>query len=337
MVAGINNDAVTAWLATNIEGTTPPFVFTLIAGGNSNLTYDVEDADARRLALRRPPLGRVLESAHDMGREFRVISALGDTAVPVPPALGLCKDPAVNGAPFYVMGFVEGVVPHDAELGDQIPMHDRPSVANHIVTVLAALHSIDPDEIGLGDLGRREDYVARQLRRWAKQWDASKQREIPEMDQARLRLEAEIPDQARSTIVHGDFRLGNSIIEGGVIAAMLDWELCTLGDPMADLGYLLNSWMAPDEKILWRSTATQAGGFGDRQDAVDRYEAATGADLSRIGYYRAFQAWRLAAILEGVYARYLHGAMGSTEGVDLETMADSVVRLANQALAHLDT
>lgn len=335
-VAGIDQPSVTAWLTSNVDDVEPPFTFSLIAGGNSNLTYGVDDVGGRRLALRRPPLGNVLESAHDMGREFRVISALAATDVPVPEALGLCTDIAVNGAPFYVMDFVDGLVPHDAEAAAQIPRGERMAVGWSIVDVLAALHALDPDEVGLGDFGKREDYVARQLRRWARQWEASKQREIPEMETARARLQAAIPTQQRSTIVHGDFRLGNAIVGEGTVRAMLDWELCTLGDPLADLGYLVNNWMAPDEPVLWRSTATQAGGFGDREAAVRRYAATTGADVSQIGYYRAFQAWRLAAILEGVYARYRHGAMGSTDGVDLDMMADSVVLLANEALRHLD-
>lgn len=327
---------MTAWLTSNVDDVEPPLTFSLIVGGNSNLTYRVDDVGGRRLALRRPPLGNVLESAHDMGREFRAISALATTDVPVPQALGLCTDIAVNGAPFYVMDFVDGLVPHDAEAAAQIPRGDRMAVGWSIVDVLAALHALDPDEVGLGDFGKREDYVARQLRRWARQWEASKQREIPEMEVVRARLQAAIPTQQRSTIVHGDFRLGNAIVGEGTVRAMLDWELCTLGDPLADLGYLVNNWMNPDEPVLWRSTATQAGGFGDREAAVRRYAAATGADVSQIGYYRAFQAWRLAAILEGVYARYRHGAMGSTDGVDLDMMADSVVLLANEALRHLD-
>ena len=326
---------MTRWLADNV-GAAPPVTFSLIVGGNSNLTYAVTDSDGMSLALRRPPLGHVLESAHDMSREFRVISALGDTAVPVPEALGLCTDRSVNDAPFYVMSFVEGVVPHDAEFATLIPDAQRHAVSEAIVDVLAALHSVDPDSVGLGDLGRRENYVPRQLRRWARQWEASKQREIPEMESVRIRLQAAVPPQARSTIVHGDFRLGNAIVDGGHIVAMLDWELCTLGDPLADVGYLMNSWMAPGEPVLWRSAASQAGGFRTRDELLNRYATATGEDLSQIAYYQAFQSWRLAAILEGVYARYLHEAMGSAEGVDLETMAESVVRLALNALVYLD-
>jgi len=335
VVVGIDIESVSRWLAEHV-GVEPPCVFSMIDGGNSNLTYTVTDANQRALALRRPPLGDILESAHDMGREFRVISALADTDVPVPIALAMCSDISVNDAPFYAMSFVEGVVPHDAELGDLIPMSQRHAVSDSIIDVLAALHTLDPDSVGLGDLGRRENYVARQLGRWAGHWEKSKQREIPEMGEAHRRLETEIPPQMRSTIVHGDFRLGNAIVKGGHVVAMLDWELCTLGDPLADLGYLFNGWRTPDEPVLWRSSPTQAGGYRSLDDLIARYSAATGADLSRIGYYQAFQSWRLAAILEGVHARYRHGAMGSTDGLDLDAMAESVVHLARDALDQLD-
>ena len=335
-VAGINEAAVTAWMATNIEGAEPPFAFEPIPGGNSNLTYRVSGTGGGVFALRRPPLGHVLESAHDMAREFRVISALQGTGVPVPPALGLCSDPGVNGAPFYVMRFVDGLVPHDRKSGSLIPEDERPILAAAAVEVLATLHSLDPDEIGLGDLGRREGYIERQLRRWARQLEASKQRDLPAMDRARVLLEAGVPPQGRAAVVHGDYRLGNLIVAAGRVRAVVDWELCTLGDPLADLGYLANDWIPSHEPAVWRSSVIQAGGFPDREEMVARYGRLTGADVSRISYYRAFQSWRLAAILEGVHARYRHGAMANISGVDLGALARSVERLAAHALDQLD-
>ncbi len=332
---GIDPEPLSSWLIASVGGLVAPFSFALIQGGNSNLTYRVTDAAGRSLALRRPPLGRILESAHDMAREHRVIAALHPTGLPVPQPLGLCLDRTVNGSDFYVMEFVEGLVPHDAELGAQIPEGERAPLSEHVIDVLAELHSLDPDAIGLGDLGRREGYVARQLRRWSRQWEESKQREIPEMDELVARLQANIPPQRRSSVVHGDYRLGNMIVGGGRVQALLDWELCTLGDPLADVGYLLNNWLTPDEPVIWRSSATQAGGFLERAALVSRYATATGFDVSDIAYYQAFQGWRLAAILEGVYARYRHGAMGSTEGIDLDRMAAAVVLLARSALAQV--
>ncbi|MDE0169790.1 MAG: phosphotransferase family protein [bacterium] len=334
-VAGIDERAVSMWMSANVEGAEPPFVFRPIPGGNSNLTYRVRGSNGREFALRRPPMGRILESAHDMAREYRLISALQGSRVPVPPALGLCSDPGVNEAPFYVMGFVDGVVLHDRDAGGLIPPDDRPSVANSAVRVLANLHLLDPDEIGLGDLGRREGYLQRQLYRWARQLEASKQRDLPAMDRARGLLEDRVPRQERASVVHGDYRLGNLIVDGGKVRAVVDWELCTLGDPLADLGYLALDWIGPDEPSLWRSSAIQAGGFPRRDDMVAMYMRLTGADVSRIRYYEAFQSWRLAAILEGVYARYLHGAMANIAEVDLGELARSVERLADHALEQL--
>lgn len=335
-VPGIERGPVSDWLAANIPGAVPPFRFAVIAGGNSNLTYRVTGADGSDTALRRPPLSRVLATAHDMVREFRVISALGETGVPVPPALGLCEEPEVNGAPFYVMGFVEGTVPHDVGAGAEIPPGERRAAAESAVDALAALHALSPEEVGLGELGRREDYVARQIRRWARQWEAVRQREIPEMEEARARLQARIPPQERHSIVHGDFRWGNLIVDGGRVRAVVDWELCTLGDPLADVGYLANDWAGPDEEAQWVEPVTKLDGFPDREEMLSRYARAAGCDLSRIGFYRAFQHWRLGAILEGVYSRYRHGARGDAAEADLPALAAAVPRLAQAALTQLD-
>lgn len=335
-VAGINHEAVGAWLTDNIAGAAPPYRFEVLAGGNSNLTYRVTGAGGAVWALRRPPLDRVLATAHDMVREFRVIAALRETGVPVPPALGLCESPEVNGAPFYVMGFVEGAVAHDAASGAQIPRERRRAAAESVVDALVALHGLSPEEAGLGSLGRREDYVARQLRRWARQWEATKQREIPEMEEARLRLEARIPPQERDSIVHGDFRWGNMIIRGGRVRAVVDWELCTLGDPLSDVGYLANDWAGPDEEVPWTEPVVKLDGFPVREEMLARYEAATGADLSALGFYRAFQYWRLGAILEGVYSRYLHGTRGGAVDADLDLLSGAVTRMARSALRQLD-
>ena len=339
-VAGINHESVGAWLTENIAGAAPPYRFEVIAGGNSNITYRVTGAGGAAWALRRPPLRQVLATAHDMVREFRVIAALRETGVPVPPALGLCESPEVNGAPFYVMGFVEGAVAHDAGSGAEIPQAQRRPAAESMADALAALHGLSPDEVGLGSLGRREEYVARQIRRWARQWEAVKQREIPEMEEARRRLEVRIPPQERACIVHGDFRLGNMIIGEGRVRAVVDWELCTLGDPLSDVGYLANDWAGPEEEPLWVESGSKLPGFPTREEMLSRYAAAAGADLSGLGFYRAFQYWRLGAILEGVYSRYLHGARGGAgegaEEADLDLLSGSVIRLAQASLDQLD-
>ncbi|MFW6093333.1 MAG: phosphotransferase family protein [Pseudomonadota bacterium] len=330
-VEGINEEGVTRWVSERIPDLRPPLEFTLIAGGHSNLTYRFVDQKGDAYVLRRPPLGHVLESAHDMGREHRIVSALAESDVPVAPVYGLCADSEVNGAPFYVMGYVPGAVLHDAEAARPVPEADRHRLGLDVIDVLARLHLIDPDDVGLGDLGRKEAYLARQLKRWNKQWAASKTHEIPEMEETSRLLEERMPEQEGASIVHGDYRLGNMIVGDGRIRAVLDWELCTLGDPLADVGYLLNSWIAPGEEGA-DAAPTGVGGFPDRDALRARYEAATGRDLSGINYYRAFSHWRLAAIGQGVYKRYLVGAMGENRDMDLEGYKNSVQQRAAAAL-----
>lgn len=333
-VEGIDIENVTAWVAERINGLEPPLEFTLIAGGHSNLTYKFVDRRGEAYVLRRPPLGHILESAHDMGREHRIVSALADTDVPVPATFGLCDDNDVNGAHFYLMKFVEGVVPHDAAAAATIPPGERRSAGEHIVDVLATLHLIDPDDVGLGNLARKEAYIERQLKRWTKQWEATKTHEIPEMEESERLLHEDMPEQIGSAIVHGDYRIGNMIIRDGRMAALLDWELCTLGDPLADLGYLLNNWIEPGDKGA-EGNPTGVGGFPGRDHVLAVYQERTGRDLSRINYYRAFSHWRLGAIAQGVYKRYLVGAMGRNRDFDLEKYKLGIHQRAESALRFL--
>jgi aminoglycoside phosphotransferase (APT) family kinase protein len=330
-VEGVHAANVTQWFKTHVEDISPPLEFTLIAGGHSNLTFAVKDTKGQTFVLRRPPLGHVLESAHDMGREHKIISALAGSDVPVAKTVGVCHDPEVNGAPFYAMEYVSGPVLHDTEAASHLTAAERVSIGHDVVDVLARLHAINPDDVGLGDLGRKEAYLARQLKRWNKQWEASKTHEIPAMDETSRLLTELMPEQIGATIVHGDYRLGNMIVADGKIAAVLDWELCTLGDPLADVGYMLNWWVLPGEAP--EDTApTAAGGFPDREALAERYAQATGRDLRDIAYYRAFSHWRLAAIGQGVYKRYLVGAMGENRDMDLDAYKLSVSTRAELAL-----
>ena len=333
-VQGIDVDKVSAWLVDNIVGARAPFAFDLIAGGRSNLTYRVTDAEGTRFVLRRPPLGHVLATAHDMAREFRIIAAVGSTTVPVPRALGLCTDESVNGANFYVMGFVDGVVLDSADKAAALPTDLRPTAAHHLIDVLAELHAVDVDAVGLGDLARRDGYIERQLKRWSTQWENSKTRDLPEIDEVVRRLSSHVPRQQGVVIAHGDFRFGNCLtdVSSGRIAAVLDWELCTLGDPLADLGYLGVYWSDGPSNALRANDPTPAGGFPPYRDLVERYANNTGRDVSGVDYYVAFSCWRLAVISEGVYARYLHGAMGKQEGIDLSTMKLGTEGLVQRAL-----
>jgi aminoglycoside phosphotransferase (APT) family kinase protein len=334
-IPGIAVDPVSRWLVEHIEGSVAPFGFDLIAGGRSNLTYRVTDAAGNRYVLRRPPLGHVLATAHDMAREHRIIAAVGRTGVPVPPALGLCTDTEVNGAPFYVMGFVDGVVLDSVERAALLPVELRVAASHHLIDVLADLHSVDIDAIGLGDLAKREGYVERQLKRWSIQWEQSKTRELAAIDEVAARLRERLPVQQGVAIAHGDFRFGNCLtdVAAGRVAAVLDWELCTLGDPLADVGYLGVYWYDGEAANVRNNDPTPAGGFASYDDLLERYATRTGRDLSGIDYYVAFSCWRLAIISEGVYARYLHGAMGSTDGVEFDSFRIGVDALAERALA----
>ena len=333
-IEGIDLEPITAWLTERIDGLAPPLAFALIAGGHSNLTYKFVDANGSAYVLRRPPLGHILESAHDMAREHRIISALAPTDVPVPATFCLCEDKDVNGQPFYVMEFVDGLVPHDGEAAATIPEAERRSAGEHIIDVLAKLHLVNPDDIGLGNLARKEAYLQRQLKRWTQQWEATKTHEIPEMEESARLLREDMPEQIGAAIVHGDYRIGNMMIRNGRMAALLDWELCTLGDPLADLGYMLNNWSPPGEAEA-DTNPTAIGGFPDRNYLCEVYERETGRDLTRIDYYRAFSHWRLGAIAQGVYKRYLVGAMGQNRDFDLEKYKLGIHQRAESALRFL--
>lgn len=328
---GIDVVAVTAWFADRVENLVTPLDFELLAGGHSNLTYRVTDGAGRTYVLRRPPLGHVLQSAHDMGREHKIISALQGSSVPVATTVDLCSDHSVNDAPFYVMDYVAGPVLHDHDAAADLSEDDRESLGLHVIDVLSALHKIDPDTVGLGDLGRKEAYLQRQMKRWVTQWEATKTHEVPAMDESTRLLAERMPEQVGCSIVHGDYRLGNMITNDGKVSAVLDWELCTLGDPLADVGYLLNSWVAPGEREE-DLTPTSAGGFCSRETLSERYAQSTGRDLADINYYRAFSHWRLAAINQGVYKRYLVGAMGEGHDVDLDAQKQGVTTLSEWAL-----
>lgn len=337
---GFDEPRLLSWLLEQLPGLEPPLAFQLISGGRSNLTFTATDKAGRRLVLRRPPLGHVLESAHDMAREYRIISALAPTPIPVPTPRAFCDGGHVADAPFYVMDHVEGRIVRDQASAERdIPEPERAVVSAYVVDVLASLHAADPDELGLGGLGRREGYVERQLRRWYRQWTSAKRREIPAVDRVYELLCADIPSQQRVAVVHGDYRLDNLVLRpDGSIAAILDWELCTLGDPLADVGMLLVNWLqtGEDARHMLIGTPTRASGFADRPTLVRRYAEQTGLNVSRIGFYTALGLWKLACIAEGMYVRYLTGAMGDGDDEAASRLATQVGLLAERALAVLE-
>jgi len=334
--AGVDSARLGGWFRARGLELHGPVRLELIAGGRSNLTYRVRDDAGCRYVLRRPPKGHVLESAHDVGREHRVISALATTPVPVPTSYGLCTDTAIVGAPFYVMNLVPGAVVASDKDGADYPLDARRAASVSLVDVLAEIHRVDVDAVGLGTLGRKESYCERQLRRWQRQFRSSAQRDVPLIDEVHDRLALSVPPQRFTGLVHGDYRPGNTLLSNsGSVQAVLDWELATLGDTLADLGWLASTWREPNERELLESPTGHEGWFS-RAEVVERYQLSTGRDVSDIGWYTAFALWRRACIGEGIYARYRGGAMGD-DGFDVEAQGRLVIRLAETAKDALES
>jgi aminoglycoside phosphotransferase (APT) family kinase protein len=313
----------------------------LISGGKSNLTYRV-GCDAGEVILRRPPLGHILPTAHDMGREYRVMTALADTAVPVPRTFHLGSADSPLGAPFYVM---ERVVGHICRNALPPGYADTPDgcreIGEALVDVLAALHTVDPASVGLAEFGRPAGFMERQLRRWSKQWEASKTVEVPALDVLRDDLVAALPEQRASAVVHGDYRLDNTILhptEVGAIVAVLDWEMSTLGDPLADLGAMLAYWsQADDTEVLRRARimapVTACEGFLTRAEIVERYARRTGIDTSDIDFYQAFAYFKLAVVCQGIAARAAGGSMVGGGFDQAERLVAPLVEAGRQQLS----
>ncbi len=339
---GIAHGPLEEWFAKRIPTLEPPLDYEKIHGGLSNLTFLVTDQAGKRWVLRRPPLGDRLGSAHDMGREVRVVTALAGTPVPVPPVVGYCDDDSVTGAPFYVMEFVEGPVLRAPEQAALFPSPDqRRRIGEGLVETMAGIHALDPQEIGLGDLGRHDGYVPRQLKRWSGQWEKSKTRDLPLLEEVHRQLLESVPEQSETTIVHGDYRLDNVIYSPlGEVAAVVDWELCTLGDPLADLGLLMVYWAEPeDESIPLFRPATVEPGFPSRAHLVDHYRNVSGRDVSGLDYFVALGYWKLAVIIEGVLARFRSGGYGEAardSGGEFETAVETLAGAASEAIDRLD-
>lgn len=337
---GIDVAALEPWLAAHVHDATPPFAYELFAAGGSNLTYRVTDAEGLARVLRRPPVGRALETAHDMAREVRIIGALrARGVVPVPACLGYCDDPAVTGAPFSVLEFVEGTVLRSAADAADLSPAMADTATDALIAGQVALHTVDLDAVGLGDLGRHHGYVARQLRRWRRQIDDVGLRPLPLLDELHDRLVSTIPpERARPALAHGDYRFDNVILDEDFgLAAVLDWELCTTGDPIADFAWSLRYWADPGDPLDWLPDApTSAAAFPRREEVIDRYAEATGFDLSDLGWYEVFSWWKHACIVEGVHARRRRGATGGMRAGDVSTIAarvDTMLEIAHDLAA----
>jgi len=293
----------------------------VVEGGRSNLTYVVGDGRSRWV-VRRPPLGHVLPTAHDMTREFRVISGLRDTAVPVPEALLLCEDADVVGAQFYVMSFVEGTPYRTADELAELGEARTRVIADALVDTLVDLHAVDPAAVGLGDFGRPEGFLERQLRRWKKQLDASRSRDLPGIEDLHDRLAAAVPVSGKPSIIHGDYRLDNVLVDAGdKISAVLDWEMSTLGDPLTDLALLVAYAERDEVSLQFVSNASSAPGYPSTDQVVARYAERSGRDVSQLNWYVSFAFFKLAVILEGIYYRY---RKGQTVGAGFEGVGAGV-------------
>jgi aminoglycoside phosphotransferase (APT) family kinase protein len=313
-----------------VEGTLQARV---VAGGKSNLTYEVTDGTSAWI-VRRPPLGHVLATAHDMTREHRVISALQDTDVPVPTTFALCEDPRVVGAPFFVMQRVDGTpYRHSSQLEPLGPQRTG-TICARMVETLATLHRVDPGAVGLGDFGRPEGFLSRQVRRWGKQLDASRSRDLAGVEDLQALLAANLPAESAPAVVHGDFRLDNLLVDrDDQVAAVIDWEMATIGDPLTDVGLLVvYQRMAELDTGYAVADASTAPGFLSDAEMLERYAKASGRDLSDLGFYLGLAYFKLAVILEGIHYRHGHG---QTVGEGFDTVGAVVEPLVAAALDSL--
>ncbi len=304
----VPNAALTAWVHEHVEGAAGPLIVEHLSGGSSNLTFRVRD-DANDWVMRRPPMGRLLATANDMGREYAVQTALAGGDVPVAPTVAMCHDADVIGAPFYLMQRLDGVVYDDADAVAHLDEAQAAAAADELVDVLARLHAVDPSAVGLDDFGRPEGFLARQVARWQTQWDASKQAEIPAIDEVLARLERSIPPESAASIVHGDYSFNNTMWsreDPSRMIGVLDWEMSTLGDPLTDLGMLVMYW-GDMGALLWRQRAPQPHrvnpGFPAADRLVERYAATSGRDVDRIDVYCVLAAVKIAVIVAGNQAR----------------------------------
>jgi aminoglycoside phosphotransferase (APT) family kinase protein len=332
---GVDLDRLRPFFTQHVAGASTDRELTaeLIAGGRSNLTYGITDGD-HRWVLRRPPLGHVLPTAHDMGREYRVLTGLADTDVPVPRTFAFCDDESVNDAPFYVMEHVDGQILRNADDIARLRTEQAAACSRELIDVLARIHTVDYEAVGLGDFGHPEGFLERQLRRWGEQWERSKAADLPAIDELARRLRAALPESGPPTIVHGDYRLDNTMLapdDPTRIVAVLDWEMATLGDPLADVGLFLLYWAQNDAQVIatGEGISTDAG-FLSHDEVVARYAERSGRRVDELDWYVVFAGYKLAIIVEGIAARY---RMGKTLGEGFEAMGEMVARLVDGALA----
>ena len=322
-------DALTAWFERHVEGFAGPLEYTKFKGGQSNPTYRI-DTPARSYVLRRQPFGKLLPSAHAVDREYTAMAALGPTGFPVPKTYGLCEDPDILGSKFFVMGLADGRSLWNGSLPKQTA-EERRAIYHAMIDTMADLHLKDPQAIGLGDFGKPKDYCARQIARWSKQYKLSETESIPEMDRLIEWLPETIPPQHESSVVHGDYRLDNMIFapDEDRVLAVLDWELSTLGDPIADFSYLMLNWYQPaDGRAGLAGLDLETLGIPTVEQAVERYVERTGYPVPPMDWYFAYNLFRLAGIMQGIKKRVIDGTASSAHA---KSMSERVVPLVERA------
>lgn len=342
--AGLKLVPLLAWLKANISDVddSSPLTATLLAGGRSNVSYKLQDASGNQWVLRRPPLGHIMPSAHDMGREFRVLSGLNSVNYPTPGARAYCEDESIIGAKFMIMDFVDGRVIDDEQKSAQLSPDEAEEISQSLVDALARLHAIVPREAGLENLGKPEGYLQRQVKRWGEQWQLSKTRELPDIEELHAWLQSElanIPSGLPSSIVHGDYRIDNVILAptSSEILAVLDWEMSTLGDPISDLAITLVYWTQESDTLRKlvpvAQDVTNGPGFWTRKEILDRYIEQTGFDVTHLDFCVALACYKLAVIMESIHNRNLSGQqLGAASGAD-STMSQASVALTELGLA----
>lgn len=336
-LAGVNVTLVSDWIGGLGLRARSPLTFAPVGKGQSNLTYLVTDAAGQQWVLRRRPVGPSLASAHDVAREHRVLRALEGTGVPAPRPLGFTDDPAVADAPLLLMSYVDGLVVDDVAAGERLDPGARGELGRALARALPAVHAVDIEARGLGTLASREPYALRQIKRWRRQWAASQTRDLPIVGTIADRLEAAPPEQRELTLVHGDYHLLNVIAaaDGTRIHAILDWELCTLGDPLADIGTLFAYWPRPGDVGKGPFTISCLPGFPERAELAEIYAARTGRDLAALPFWHVLGLWKVAIIGEGVRKRALDRGVAPGTGVlstnFVEELLAQAVLVAEQA------
>jgi len=307
------------------------FNFEQFKVGRSNITFKIFD-DSNTFVLRRPPFGLKLESAHNMGREYKILKVLNEHDLRVPKPLYLYNKKELSSDDFYIMEYIEGETIANNQVADNYDQIQKNTITESFINALTELHNFDVINSELSDLGKHEDYVVRQINRWSKQFQSQKVREIKELESATDLLLDNIPSQQTVGIVHGDYRLDNVRVRDNEVTAVLDWELCTLGDPLADMGTVIASWNTKKEKESpFIYSPTLSGGFPSREDVIKLYLKNSNLDLKDIEFYTRLSFWKHAMIMEGVYIRYSMGSYGKTNENEIESFKDSTIKFANKA------